>query len=203
MCVYLSNLFQVLDGYPARTGLHRILQFWELAFRLKREPRQGWSHAAGIQRVESVADHSFALALLALFEGERRGLDVGRLLKLALIHDLEEAITGDLTPRSKNRLGAERVDRARWRARNKILSQFPARSRASYRRLWMDLNEGHTREARLVHELDKVEMALQADKYSRYLTERSLDGFFLSARSAVKDPSLRAVLEVVAGKRLR
>ena len=150
-----------------------------------------------------MADHSFALALLALFEGERRGLDVGRLLKLALIHDLEEAITGDLTPRSKNRLCAERVDRVRRKARNKILSRFPAKSRASYRRLWMDLIEGQTREARLVHELDKVEMAFQADSYRRYLTGRTLEGFFLSARSAVKDPSLKAALEAVAGKRLR
>ncbi len=152
--------------------------------------------------MESVADHSFAVAILALFVGEHRGEDVGKLLKLALLHDLEEAITGDLTPRGKSLLGPERVDRVRRKARNEILARFPVRRRSSYRRLWRDLNELRSRESRLVHELDKVEMAFQAHKYKRHLTEKALDGFYLSARGELKDPSLRAAVGALAGRRL-
>lgn len=183
-----------------QTGSDRLIQFWELVYRLKREPRRGWTQTLGIRRVESVADHTFALALLGLYEGERRGQDVGRILKLTLIHDLEEAITGDLTPRSKSRMGAAKVDRVRRKARNEILARFPPKSRSSYRRLWTDLNEGRTPEARLAHDLDKIEMALQAKKYKRYLSERDLDDFYMSASMEVKDPSLKALLEAISGK---
>src|SRR6266571_2500484 len=81
--------------------LDQLVQFWEFAARLKAEPRRGWLKKLRLQRTESVADHSFALSLLCLFEGERRSYNVERLLKLALLHDLEEAITGDLTPQDK------------------------------------------------------------------------------------------------------
>src|SRR5438445_1988699 len=83
--------------------LDQLVQFWEFAARLKAEPRRGWLKKLRLQRTESVADHSFALSLLCLFEGERRSFNVERLLKLALLHDLEEAITGDLTPKIRRR----------------------------------------------------------------------------------------------------
>ena len=89
----------------AEIGLDQLVQFWALAARLKAEPRRGWLKQLRLQRNESVADHSFALSLLCLFEGERRGYNVERLLKLALLHDLEEAITGDLTPQDKESRG--------------------------------------------------------------------------------------------------
>lgn len=172
------------------------MRFWDLARGLKTEARQGWTRASGIPRVESVADHSYGLALIALYEGERRGFDVGKILKLSMIHDLEEAVTGDLTPRSKSRLGAERVDRVRGKAINEVLERFPSKSRSSYRKLWMELKEGRTREARLVHQLDKVEMAFQAHQYRRYLPKRTLEGFYRSALSSLTDSVLQ---EEVAG----
>jgi putative hydrolase of HD superfamily len=147
-----------------------------------------------------VADHSFGLALIALYEGERRGYDMEEILKLSLIHDLEEAITGDLAPRSKSRLGAKRVDQVRRKARNEILARFPAKSRSSYGRLWMDLKEGRTREARLVHQLDKLEMAFQAHQYQRYLSTKVLEDFYRSAHKAVTDPVLREELAGLTGK---
>ncbi len=137
--------------------------------------------------------------MIALYEGERRGYDVEEVLKLSLIHDLEEAIAGDLTPRSKSRLGSKRVDQVRRRARNEILARFPVKSRSLYRRLWMDLEEGRTREARLVRQLDKLEMAFQAHEYQRYLSKEVLEDFYRSARMAVTDPSLREELAGLKG----
>ena len=74
-----------------------MIEFWLYSSRLKEVERKGWKKL-GLKRVESVADHSFALALISLFEAERRKYDPGVVMKLALIHDLEEAITGNLTP---------------------------------------------------------------------------------------------------------
>src|SRR5207245_2565092 len=138
-----------------------LVQFWEFAARLKAEPRRGWLKRLRLQRTESVADHSFALSLLCLFEGERRSYNVERLLKLALLHDLEEAITGDLTPEDKEARGENIAKAQKISAREQLISYFPLENQRSYRELWSELENESSREAQLVHELDKLELALQ------------------------------------------
>jgi len=141
-----------------------------------------------------VADHSFAVALLALYEGERRGYDLEKILKLALIHDLEEAIIGDLTPQDKRRRGATRLRRHRETAIRELVSKLPAKSRASYLRLWTDLRERKSKEASLVHQLDKVEMAFQAHQYGKRTGQRRMRDFYESATKETNDPILEKAL---------
>ena len=141
-----------------------------------------------------MADHSFAVALLALYEGERRRYDLGKILKLALIHDLEEAIIGDLTPSDKAHRGADRVRRDRERSIRTLLLKLPAKSRPAYLRLWADLRERRSKEARLVHQLDKVEMAFQAREYGKRTGQRKMRDFYDSASKETNDPILKKVL---------
>jgi putative hydrolase of HD superfamily len=173
--------------------LDPLYTFWKYAVALKREPRKGWEERVE-GRVESVADHSFAVALLALYEGERRGYDLEKILKLALIHDLEEAIIGDLTPRDKAYRGTSRVQRDRERAIRELLSKLPAKSRPAYLRLWIDLRKRQSKEARLVHQLDKVEMAFQAKEYGRRTGQRKMLDFYDSAGKETNDPILKKAL---------
>ncbi len=173
--------------------LDSILRFWHYAAELKREPRKGWQGKVK-GRVESVADHSFAVALLALYEGERRGYDLEKILKLALIHDMEEAIIGDLTPKDKAHRGAARVQRDRERAVRELLSKLPAKSRPAYLRLWTDLRERRSKESRLVHQLDKVEMAFQAKEYGKLMGQRKMRDFYDSANKETYDPILKKAL---------
>jgi len=179
--------------------LDQLVQFWEFAARLKSEPRRGWLKKLRLQRTESVADHSFALSLLCLFEGERRSYNVERLLKLALLHDLEEAITGDLTPQDKESRG-ENVARAqKISARERLISHFPLENQRAYRELWSELENERSREAQLVHELDKLEMALQANEYAKGGIEATkLKEFYESSRTAIKDPKLRRILDEIS-----
>ena len=140
------------------------------------------------------------MALLALYEGERRGYDLERILKLALIHDLEEGITGDLTPSDKARRGSSRVTKDRDAAVRELVSKLPSKSRASYLRLWTDLREKGSKEARLVHELDKVEMAFQANEYGKRAGQKKMGDFYDSASREMKDPSLkRALSSIISG----
>ena len=173
--------------------MDQLYTFWQYAAALKREPRKGWQKRVE-GRVESVADHSYALALLALYEGERRGLALGKILKLALIHDLEEAIIGDLTPRDKAKLGAGKVQAEKEVAIRELLSKLPAKRRQAYLRLWLDLRERRSREARLVHELDKVEMAFQAKEYGRRKGQHKMRVFYDSASRETNDPVLKKAL---------
>ena len=185
----------------AEGGLDKLVQFWELAARLKAEPRRGWLKKLRLQRNESVADHSFALSLLCLFEGERRGYNVERLLKLALLHDLEEAITGDLTPQEKELKGENVVRTQKISAREQLLSYFPQENQRAYRELWSELENERSKEAQLVHELDKLEMALQANQYARAGIEATkLKEFYESSMAAIKDPKLKRVLGEISSQ---
>src|SRR5207247_5203968 len=149
-------------------------------------------------RRHSGAVLSGGLAMLGWCGAERREYDVGMVLKLALIHDLEEAITGDLTPADKRILGAPEVHGARGRAMEELVKNLPSNLRGSYRRLWTDLRLLRTKEALLVHELDKLEMAFQAARIGRRVGRTRVQNFFQSAAREIKDPELSRVLNQIA-----
>src|SRR2546422_11210482 len=110
--------------------------FWQLLERLKLEPRQGWKEKLRLSHVESVADHSYGVAMLCLFQAwSRGGYDLERLLKLALIHDLDEAITGALTPEDKRWLGVGEVLRRKRFAAKRIADSQPEKARSD----WLEL----------------------------------------------------------------
>ena len=179
--------------------MNSLIDLWEFASKLKTEPRKGWTRKLGLQRTESVADHSFALSLLCMFEAQRRSYNIEQTLKLAIIHDIEEAVTGDLTPEDKKTKGKHIFEHERNSARDKLLHYIPRGNQQEYRELWSELDEGKTKEARLVHELDKIEMALQAKAYSRKeIKPDKLHEFFESAKKAVKDPELRKLLSEIS-----
>lgn len=184
--------FQKLD--PLET-------FWRLARNLKLEHRQGWLAKVQVNQVESVADHSFALAILALIEAERRNLDVETTLKLALLHDLDEAITGDFTPEAKKHAGMRKITREREKAIRRILQTLPSSLRTNYRKLWNELIFNNTKEAKLVHQLDKLEMALQASEYARTNNAEAFTDFYSSADSMIVDKRLRKIFERIPKRR--
>ena len=152
-----------------------------------------------LERPESVADHSYAVALICMLEGDRRGYDVEKMLKLAILHDIEEAITGDLTPEDKRAKGKLALESQKTFARGQLLGHLPKDRQRIYSELLSELDENRTKEARLVHELDKLEMALQANAYSRSGVEANkLREFYESAKKEIKDPQLRKLLNKIS-----
>src|SRR3990170_2892125 len=83
-------------------SLLNLVNFFETVGKLKATARSGWVEA-GIQKPESVADHTFRTSIICMIYSDLEGLDELRVLRMALIHDLPEAITGDLTPLKKTR----------------------------------------------------------------------------------------------------
>ena len=159
--------------------------------RLKRTPRTGWKDV-GVPAPESVADHAWGLSLLALVAARETGLDAGKAAQLAIVHDLAEAITGDLRPGD--------VDAAEKRLREnaamaELAARLPDASRKHLLALWAEYESLGSPEARLVRELDKVEMAATARMYEDEGFPRDkLARFRESARRAVADPRLQALL---------
>src|SRR5437899_12749344 len=101
----------------------------------------------------------------------------------------------DLTPQDKARLGPTRVEKDRETAIRELLSKLPSKSRASYLKLWTDLKERRSKEARLVHQLDKVEMAFQAHKYGKRTGQKKMRDIYESATKQIDNPILKSGLD--------
>jgi putative hydrolase of HD superfamily len=140
----------------------RAVGFLRYAGRLKGIRRTGWVES-GVGDPESVADHSYRTALLAMVLADAEGADTLAAVRMALLHDLAEAECGDMTPRMKE------ADPG-WMLREeeaaaKILGLLPEPLRERYLDSWREYTRGESREARLVHAADKLEMLLQAREY--------------------------------------
>ncbi|KPV62338.1 MAG: hypothetical protein AOA66_1370 [Candidatus Bathyarchaeota archaeon BA2] len=179
------------------SNLRDLVKFFETTGRLKRTPRSGWVEV-GIQKPESVADHTFRTSVLCMICSDLEDLDELKLLRMALVHDLPEAILGDLTP-SRKTIGSKEEENV---AMNQILSLLPKEQREKCMTDWNEYQEGKTREAKAVRQLEKLEMALQAKEYEEAgLTRQSLKRFIESADKAVVWPQLRILLSYILEER--
>ncbi|MGQ9548946.1 MAG: HD domain-containing protein [Roseiflexus sp.] len=166
---------------------------------LKLLPRVGWLQR-GIASPESVAEHSFGMAVLALmFSAADDSVDRERVLAMALVHDIAEALLGDL-PFSARRLIGDVVKRdAERRAMIELCATLPGGERLIH--LWDEYAAGVTREARLVKALDRVEMLVQALAYER-AGNRLLDEFWIDATAGLEEfPDLMAFVARLAAQR--
>ncbi len=138
------------------------MDFLEEAGRLKTLNRTGWVES-GVVAPESVADHSYRVALLSMLLADTEGLDVLRAMRMALLHDLAEALVGDLTPRQKEgRVNWQREEREAFTV---LIGKLPKETAEKYVATVEDYQACSTPEARLVHAADKLEMLLQAREY--------------------------------------
>lgn len=132
---------------------------------LKLLPRTGWLQR-GMQQVESIAEHTFGVATLALIVGDMiPDLDRGRLLAIALLHDMAEALIGDLPATASYLFGAAAKHDAERRAMIELFGDLPQID--EYLELWDEYTLRASREARLVKQLDRLEMLLQALAYEQ------------------------------------
>lgn len=188
---------------------------------LKATPRTGWLDR-GIPAIEteSVADHSFRTALLAWLAAILEpGLDAGRVLRLAILHDLAEAVTGDTPPydreempdgddpealrdfldrrhvRSEERRVAKRAAEAAAMA--DLLGDLPVTLAGPLAELWAELETGETAEARFVRQADKVETYLQSREYAR--AGRPVASFAAEVATVITAPGLVALRDAIAG----
>jgi putative hydrolase of HD superfamily len=133
------------------------LVFLREAERLKSVLRSGFTSTG---RAESTAEHSWRLALMALvFADQLPGLDIGRVLKLCVVHDLGEAIHGDIPAIHQHaHPGKSAQERADLHTLTRTLD--PA-MRVEIVALWDEYEAAATPEAQAVKAFDKLETILQ------------------------------------------
>jgi putative hydrolase of HD superfamily len=165
-----------------------IIDFMKYVHKLKKLKRAGWVECS-IKNPESVADHSFGTALLAMLLAKKFKLNENKTIKMALIHDLAESVTGDSLSHiveKDEKLRKKKSDDEK-KAMKKIF-----RSRKEYYGLWLEFEEQKTREAKILRQLDRLELMLQVHGYEK---EKNLDCFWEDAERYFQDKELRKIFE--------
>ena len=147
---------------------------------LKQLSRTGWVRS-GVNNPESVAAHSWGMAVLALRLSPKE-LNLERVLSLCLVHDLPEVRVGDLTPHDDTSNKAELEHKAMSEMAPQWLSLFE------------EYEAGETAEAKFVKQIDKLDMGLQAILYQTK-QNITLDEFVASAKSNISDENLLRFLD--------
>lgn len=170
--------------------MKNTLNFLTEVGKLKRKKRRGWI-VHGIKNSESTAEHIFRMAILAWILGRKRRLNLEKVIKMALIHDICEVYAPDETPYDpllpKDPREREKIKKIlkKWpkftpaqkrkrvidkyskevKGLEKLTEKLPPDLRAEIRNLWREFELGLSPEGRFVHQADKAENLLQGLEY--------------------------------------
>ena len=158
----------------------KFINFLIFVEKLKERKRKGWLIKTNQKETESVADHSYATAMISMIIGDYLKLDTKKMVCMALLHDLGEAIIGDQIPNENPQKENEENN-----AMYKILSTLPDELKNRYIQIWNEFKDGNTKESQIVHEIDKLELIFQAGIYRKSMKNESLNEFFQSAKSNI------------------
>ncbi|XP_022756518.1 HD domain-containing protein 2-like isoform X1 [Durio zibethinus] len=177
------------------------IDFLTLCHRLKTTKREGWVRR-DVQNPESIADHMYRMGIMALIASDIPGIDRDKCVKMAIVHDIAEAIVGDITP-SDGISKAEKSRRER-EALDHMCKLLGGGSRAKeIGELWMEYEENSSSEAKIVKDFDKVcrvEMILQALEYENEQGV-DLDEFFQSTAGKFQTEVGKAWASEIASRR--
>lgn len=209
------------EGSSHTHPISSLVRLFDQLQSLKRLPRTGWlDRGVPAEAVESVADHTLLSTLIAWqVASDDPALDADRVLKLALIHDLAEAIVGDEPPyaatdvppredlpalreffsrrhlRSPENIAAKRV--AEHEAATQLQSLMPDGGGDEFAALWDEVERQESPESRFVKEVDRLEAFLQSRQYGRNDPDLPLFGFTDMAMKEVHHPVLAAIRDAV------
>jgi putative hydrolases of HD superfamily len=182
---------------PAVPGLKMeakyFLNFVTLVGSLKLEIRTGW-HSCGIpiEKTESIADHMYRMAIMA-WAIEDPEIDKFKAMKMALVHDMAEAITGDITPACgiDNSIKHE-LEVSAMKTIKEMLGDNPFGEEAES--LWHEYAADETVEANFVKDIDKTELYIQAVQYENE-HKINFQEWLSNARQKIRHPALQALAD--------
>ncbi|XP_002534456.3 5'-deoxynucleotidase HDDC2 isoform X1 [Ricinus communis] len=172
-----DNVIPSLANDAAPSSSSSAIDFLSLCHSLKKTKRAGWIKR-DVKNPESIADHMYRMGLMALIAPDIPGIDRDKCVKMAIVHDIAEAIVGDITP--SDGIPKEEKSRKEREALDHMCKLLGGGLRAKeISQLWMEYEENSSPEAKIVKDFDKVEMILQALEYENE-QDRDLDEFFQS-----------------------
>lgn len=139
----------------------KILKFIQKSEKLKTVKRS--IEISDLSRLESPAEHSWRTALLAmaLYDEGILKIDLTKTLKLIMLHDLPETITGDEWRTEKDEKHEKKIKDDELKAIKKIYYLLPGRSAKKLEKLAEDYAKQKSKEAKVAKALDKIEVIIQ------------------------------------------
>jgi len=183
--------------------IRQFLDFINLAEKLKCNTRHSFTSTG---RLESVAEHSWRLALMAfLVKDEFPDINIDKVIRMCLFHDIGEAVTGDIPAFQKTREHKETESDVV----SKLFEGLPEYYNEELKALFTEMEEQKTTEARLYKALDRLEAVIQHNEadistwlpleYDLQMTygtsECSFSEYMNELRNVVREDSKRKVSE--------
>jgi len=138
-------------------NLHGIFAFIKEVENFKNVTRTAWTSAG---KQESTAEHSWRLAVMTLLFAEHYPkVDMLKVIKMCLIHDLGELYEGDVSAKLVH--DEHKKILTEKKAMERLLENLSDYSKKELLSLWCEYNQCSTEEAKLVKALDKAETIIQ------------------------------------------
>jgi len=157
-----------------------LAEFLKYVSKLKLTVRTGWNFykVPGIR--ETIGSHSFGVTFIAWVLAKKENVNIDKVIKLALIHDFLEGITGDITPRNKKYKIKHVIEK---KAIQKLKKLLPKELETDIEKLINELIECKTKESQIVVQADKLDTAFQAylyekKKYGKNVKNSDMSNFF-------------------------
>jgi putative hydrolase of HD superfamily len=140
------------------SGIDDLLEFMIEIERLKGVLRK--SRPAGLERYENSAEHSWHVCISALMlkDYANENVDIDRVIRMLLIHDLGEIDADDTIIYSSE---APELKAQEAAGVKRILSYLPENTRDEYMALWYEFESGETADAKYAKAIDRVPPLLQ------------------------------------------
>ncbi|EEQ29464.1 hypothetical protein McanMca71_004352 [Microsporum canis] len=158
--------------HPIEENSSSPVPFFHLLERLKTTKREGWRRF-NIPHGESIADHMYRMSVMTMLAPPSLAskLNILHCTKMALVHDMAESIVGDITPVDTEVTKAEKARREaevmEYISNTLLGSVFGGIPGEGLQKIFEEYEEDKTLEARFVHDIDKMELLLQAVEYER------------------------------------
>ena len=201
--------------------MDEIIKFFSNIGKLKGFPRRGWV-IRDIKNPESIAEHTFRVAIMAwvLAVQKKYKLNLEKIIKMALIHDICEVYSGDTTPydsilpknkkkrqellktwprfsEEEKKILAERKYKKEKDGLEKLIKDLPPKLKQEIMNLWLDYEKGLSPEGKFFRHADRIETFLQASEYWRDHKNFPVKPFWIQARELHDDPVLLEFIEQI------
>jgi len=182
-------------GGPPVTGSSSPIPFFHMLERLKTTKREGWRRF-GIAHGESISDHMYRMSMITMFAPPSLAakINIPHCTKMALVHDMAEALVGDITPvdgvakPEKSRRESTTMDYFTKSLLGRVNGGITGEE---LKAIWQEYEDSETLESRFVHDVDKIELVLQMVEYEK-AHDRALDlGEFSWVASRVVLPEIK------------
>ena len=174
-CIILKNYIKQTKKSQEKR-LDDAMRFYLLATQLKYKIRSGWDEThwnVSKERLESIAEHVYGTCILALsIDSEfETHLDINKVIKMLVIHELGEVVIGDITP-FDNITPEEKMEKEH-EAIKEVLGDLIKKD--EFYALLLEFDDKKTKEAVFAHHCDKLEADIQAKVYQDMGCQHSLD----------------------------